>query len=221
MNCFTAKFSLSARLQIVKKWINECCRNHAICGAQGPQRLPRRVLDLRAFAKSGTLSLHETSGESAFCACLTHCWGSEMSCRTTTASISSIMRDIPWNSVPQNFKDAVLVASKLRIPFLWIDALCIIQGADAQQDWEEQSAAMAEIYGNAYLTIVASNSASSAEGFLSKRRKYEPPLRFRGHSVDAVDSPGLTVYARRPYDHSLLDGHRSTEGMRRINVVRT
>ncbi|PVH93058.1 heterokaryon incompatibility, partial [Periconia macrospinosa] len=54
---------------------------------------------------------------------------------------------IPWHSLPRTFQDAIGLARKLGILFLWIDSLCIVQ--DDKRDWEEQSADMANIYQNA------------------------------------------------------------------------
>lgn len=54
----------------------------------------------------------------------------------------------------------------LRIPYLWVDALCIIQNDDEERDWYEQSSEMCEIYSNAQLVISADSSPSNNVGFL-------------------------------------------------------
>ncbi|KAI3527324.1 heterokaryon incompatibility protein [Colletotrichum filicis] len=75
--------------------------------------------------------------------------------------------DLPFDSLPQTYRDAVTVTAFLDIPFLWIDGLCIIQGDTDSKDWAEQSSQMAEIFGNAILVIAAAESNSVEEGFLS------------------------------------------------------
>lgn len=51
--------------------------------------------------------------------------------------------------------------------YLWIDSLCIIQ--DDVRDWQIESSKMAEIFSNAYLTLVAaSGSGGCNDSFLSK-----------------------------------------------------
>ncbi|CAP64782.1 uncharacterized protein PODANS_5_3380 [Podospora anserina S mat+] len=69
-------------------------------------------------------------------------------------------------------EDAVIVTRALGIPYLWIDALCILQG-DAT-DWDLESSLMHKIYGNAYRlhfdsTQWASRAWTFQEATLSRR----------------------------------------------------
>lgn len=57
----------------------------------------------------------------------------------------------------------------LNIPFLWVDALCIVQNDEREQDWYEQSGDMCDIYSNAHLVISVDASPSSNFGFLPGR----------------------------------------------------
>jgi Zn ribbon nucleic-acid-binding protein len=50
----------------------------------------------------------------------------------------------------------------------WI--FCINQ--DDLQDWEEESVKMAEVYGNAYVTITAASALNDKTGFLVPRSEY-------------------------------------------------
>ncbi|KAI1385787.1 heterokaryon incompatibility protein-domain-containing protein [Hypoxylon trugodes] len=61
-------------------------------------------------------------------------------------------------------RDAVGVARALPIPFIWIDALCILQ--DSRKDWEQESAKMDRIYANSHVTIFVLTSKSCQDGFL-------------------------------------------------------
>ena len=81
---------------------------------------------------------------------------------------------IGTDQLPAVMKDAIQVCRVLGIPFLWIDALCILQ--DSLSDWEEQSWEMAKIFGGSWLTICAASSFSCQEGFLNERRP--PALSF-------------------------------------------
>lgn len=69
--------------------------------------------------------------------------------------------------MPKTFQDAVTVARKLKIEFLWIDALCIVQ--DQEDDWAMECLRMGEYYQNAYVTISALDASDSDEGFLTIR----------------------------------------------------
>jgi hypothetical protein len=67
--------------------------------------------------------------------------------------------------MPQTYQDAVIVACKLGLQFLWIDALCIIQN-DAE-DWHAESQKMGDVYQNSHVTIAAHAAGNDEEGFLS------------------------------------------------------
>ena len=76
---------------------------------------------------------------------------------------------IPLEDLPQTFQDAILTVRKLGLRFLWIDALCIIQ--DDLVDWAREAARMNDVYGSAYLTIVATSASSSTDGFLKRTQE--------------------------------------------------
>ncbi|TLD19535.1 heterokaryon incompatibility protein [Venturia nashicola] len=56
----------------------------------------------------------------------------------------------------------------MRIRYIWIDSLCILQGD--KHDWDVESARMADVYRNGYLTIAATSSADSTGGCFSTTR---------------------------------------------------
>ena len=68
----------------------------------------------------------------------------------------------------RNFRDAVVIARSLGLSYLWVDSLCIIQ--NWREDWEEQSSKMAEIFGNAYITIAATSAENGHGGCLFDRQ---------------------------------------------------
>lgn len=73
---------------------------------------------------------------------------------------------IDWNAATPMIQDTITLCRKLGIRYVWIDALCIIQGDLA--DWERESAKMYGIYYNAHLTIYPTVSGSCLEGFLNR-----------------------------------------------------
>jgi hypothetical protein len=95
--------------------------------------LPRRLLDLshqadivtldvQAWISMGRATVEELS---KYCT-LSYRWGKGapdcMLKRNFTAKQS-----MSFSSMPQTFKDAIAIARALKIRFIWIDALCIIQ----------------------------------------------------------------------------------------------
>ncbi|KAK0657920.1 heterokaryon incompatibility protein-domain-containing protein, partial [Cercophora newfieldiana] len=107
---------------------------------------------------------------------LSHCWGTSPQLRTLTSNITSFERAIPWASFPETFKHAAITTKKLRISYLWIDSLCIVQ--DSPEDWKEQSALMGQVYQNSYLCLSALDSRDSTEGLLRTRdSRVQRPFR--------------------------------------------
>lgn len=97
---------------------------------------------------------------------LSYCWGGvDPRSKTTKKNLRDGYRDIEFSTLPQCLQDAVTVARSLDIRYLWIDALCIIQG-DAN-DWAREAGTMLGVFQNAFLTIGAAASASFDEGFLN------------------------------------------------------
>ena len=59
--------------------------------------------------------------------------------------------------------------SNVKLPqFLWIDALCIIQGEDG--DFLTEAPRMQDVYSGSMLNIVAAESKDTTEPFLVNRR---------------------------------------------------
>jgi len=87
--------------------------------------------------------------------------------QTTNKTIADFRQLDDESSLPQTYRDAILVTREMSLAYLWIDAFCIIQG-DAK-DWAEQSQKMADICGRAHVTIAASTSKRVADGFLGPR----------------------------------------------------
>jgi hypothetical protein len=70
---------------------------------------------------------------------------------------------IPWSELPATLKDAITLTQALKIQYLWIDSICIVQ--NDVSDWEGQSALMPDIYANGYLNIAATHSKDGHGAF--------------------------------------------------------
>ena len=170
----------------VRDWLRRCSTAHENCRLKKLPTLPQRVLDLGSDLSGRTLRLYETRRETAQYVALSHCWGGYQSCKTETTNIEQRQKCITLEELPQNFKDAVFLTSKLGVRYLWIDSLCIVQ--DDKQDWEVQAAQMTSIYRDSYLTIAAAVAPNSAHGFLIPRSDAE---RYRGIIPKDRDGKGL------------------------------
>ncbi|KAJ5722929.1 hypothetical protein N7488_000964 [Penicillium malachiteum] len=84
------------------------------------------------------------------------------------------------NDLPPTIRDAVLTARILSIPYLWIDAFCVLQ--DVEEDKLKEISRMNNIYGCSALTIVAASTESVYDGLFYPRihneRLHTIPVRF-------------------------------------------
>lgn len=60
-----------------------------------------------------------------------------------------------------------MIVRKLRVRYLWIDSLCIIQ--DSPEDWSREASAMKDVYANSTCTIAATWGDNSSTGCFVER----------------------------------------------------
>ena len=162
--------------------------------------VPQRVLDVR----NGRIRLYEATKEDQGVryACLSHCWGSDpasMFC-TMRSSIESHKLGISWTHLPRTFQDAVFFTRRLGLGFLWIDSVCIIQ--DDLKDWQLQSADIATIYRNGYITVAATSSTGPEGGYYTRENSARPHLMTSPLAVlRSSEGPELQIHARRKFLH--------------------
>lgn len=130
--------------------------------------------------------------------CLSHCWGdAEYPAKTTTLTLNQNKASISWDILPKTFQDAITFTSWLKIRYLWIDSLCIVQ--DSKEDWQEESAKMVDIYRRSFLTIAATGATSDHEGCFSTTSPEKQAQRLSGHSFDGKP---YDFYFRAPLKHA-------------------
>ncbi|KAJ3460150.1 hypothetical protein MRS44_011017 [Fusarium solani] len=79
----------------------------------------------------------------------------------------------------KTFTDAIAITRGLGIRYLWIDALCVVQGDDG--DFESEAGKMADYYRDATITLAATDSVDCEGGMLypSNLRQKFSTSRFR------------------------------------------
>lgn len=168
-----------AELAIAKRWLNKCYDSHN-CGARNDVKLPTRLLDLRGLGNQLLRLVTPPRSAVGRYAALSYCWGLSVQFTTTRGNLEEFSRGFPPRLLPSTIRDAAVFTKGLGLRYLWVDALCIIQGSDdtARCDWELESARMPEVYGNAFVTIVASSARDCDEGMFFRRHlaatKYSP-----------------------------------------------
>lgn len=95
-------------------------------------------------------------------ATLSHCWGDSLPLYTTKETEPLYSQEIPSGLIPPTFRDALTIARALDIPYLWIDALCIVQ--DDHVEWQNEASKMQDIYSGGSLTIAAADAFNSLGG---------------------------------------------------------
>ncbi|KAF7870399.1 hypothetical protein EAF04_004144 [Stromatinia cepivora] len=159
--------------EIIQRWVKDCCENHAICSLQddgtGVPFVPTRLLDLSG--EQGELirlveTMHFVDASESY-ATLSHRWGNAHFIQTNKQTLQKHKTGIEICDLPKTFADVVIILRTLRIRYVWIDSLCIIQRDDV--DWKEQAAQMARIYSKGCLNIAATAASDSTEGCLNTR----------------------------------------------------
>lgn len=144
---------------------------------------------------------------------LSHCWGPDgLSYKLTSALEECFMRRLPWEDMPQTFKDAIVFTRKLKnrlgVDYIWIDALCIIQ--DSPEDWKNESGIMGHVYKNALCNLAASSGLNSDHGLFHARS----PFSFHQCIIKGGPKSALqgSFVIRSPSDwfHQLDDSPLST-----------
>jgi hypothetical protein len=142
--------------------------------------------------------LYETQRELAHYTTLSHCWGTKHIAITTKATLEQRKLEVQWPQLSRTFQDAINITRALGIRYIWIDSLCIIQ--DDKEDWERESAKMAEIYSCSYLNLAATGSADGDGGCLFNRStlsgKSQYPVEFREIKHES-GGRSSSIFARR------------------------
>jgi hypothetical protein len=146
--------------------------------------VPTRLLDVEADAHTGSVRLIKTDTTET-CPrylALSYCWGDPSTAaqqlKTTCSTLREHLDCLPFDRTTNVVHDAVKVAQALRVRYLRIDALCIMQ--DDMEDWARESRVMGPVYANAYATICVLASSSCLEGFLTR---HDPVVRI--HSLSS------------------------------------
>jgi Heterokaryon incompatibility protein (HET) len=118
-------------LPLAKRWLNNCESNHLSCdvsGAGADASLPTRLIFVGENFPRLCLTSALTPSDSVKYAALSHCWGSLKDItRLTTANLDEFLTEIPPSALCKTFHDAIEITRALKLDFLWIDSICIIQ----------------------------------------------------------------------------------------------
>ncbi|KAF2636456.1 HET-domain-containing protein [Massarina eburnea CBS 473.64] len=155
-------------LDVAKGWLKRCSQTHGpACALEQDGPLPTRLVYIPKEHHL-PLQLRHTEGMTGQYITLSYVWGQGTVFKTTRENITSRQQGFWPKDLPKSVRDAVKITRRMGFEYIWIDAICIIQGD--VDDWTYESALMARVYGNSVLTIQADVARDTDDGILQPRR---------------------------------------------------
>lgn len=176
--------------RLVERWYAACTESHESCRAgyhdhdrsvgREHSFQPTRILDLQG----GKVRLDCNPGDrkDQRYASLTHRWSikPESMPRLNASNLKQWEEIIDEDILTRTFKDAIAVARRMQIRYIWIDSLCILQhGPGWAQDWQYEAARMGEVYRHAFLNIQAGRDTDAGPYGLFKTPSHRDIEPFR------------------------------------------
>ncbi|KAF7509107.1 hypothetical protein GJ744_008334 [Endocarpon pusillum] len=169
----------SAHVAILKAWLRDCDNSdqHKRCRLSKSVFVPKRLLQVEKNSRWSKVieTASHLSDKSVDYLALSHPWGKASSTnvhfKSDKDNIKKRMTRIRDAELPLTFRDAVEMARKLEVQYIWIDSICILQKTDTDPgDFQEEAKSMESIYASAYCVISASSAEGMNSGFWSDER---------------------------------------------------
>ncbi|KAK0726134.1 heterokaryon incompatibility protein-domain-containing protein [Lasiosphaeris hirsuta] len=178
------------------RWIDYCASNHDGCVS-----LVHEITFKDTFLGLNELRFIDVvdsclveKREPVEYAALSYIWGSFPNFRLTQANKPRLMRPgvlhSVWPLLPRTIRDAVSLCRVLRIRFLWVDSLCLVQ--NDYTDLEPSIRVMDRIYEHAWLTIVAAHGHDANAGLPGVQEGDRHEMECRPHGTV---EPGVVLGA--------------------------
>ncbi len=213
-----------ASLEMIRAMVEDCAEHHPECKPDTPiaSFLPTRLLNV-----SDKVKLIETSNttlDDPRYLALSHCWGLTKMITTTTATLKSRLAGIDETTLPKTFQNLFRLARSFKVPYVWIDSLCIIQ--DSPADWDREASLMGRVYSSSYCTIAAAASPDGNGGLFIERNHLEtqicdifnfpneaPADLYTEEEEDSHPDAVINIFPPRPSWEKLIEqGILSTRG---------
>lgn len=176
---------------LLHAWLEDCdtnhgeCRKHIVSSGSWTNQYPTRLLAIEStrIRLIHTADLDASDSESLRYFALSYTWGDKAVHRryfTTKNNFEQHCEIIPTRLLPNLFVDALTITQKLGMKYLWIDALCIIQGEGG--DWEIEAERMHETFSAAYCVLAASRCTGTDDRILVERAQ-PSSVSFHDHGL--------------------------------------
>ena len=197
--------------EIASRWLSNCVEGHSSCRPPTElQKPPKRLIHVGNETQSPFLVETFPDLQHVEWLSLSYCWGEkgEPSMKLTNDKMDEFKNGIPLAKFDATIQGAISVTRALGISYIWIDALCIIQGGN---EWSEEASKMNEIYGGSKVTLVIASSESVKDGFLNGRDLNYIPVAY---STDLAEDHRAKVFLSPEWDDSEREynGHWSERG---------
>ncbi|KAI1495105.1 hypothetical protein F5X96DRAFT_688162 [Biscogniauxia mediterranea] len=142
------------RASMSKYWLSVCQNSHPRCGGKTPIQMPTRVVDLGEPSTTVAPKLYITGGKHDRYVALSYSWGEGVrhKVKLKRETLEPFQYEIPMADMTLAHREAFQIT----------------------HDWAQEAAKIADVYGNAEISIVAGRSNNSLEGFLE--HKAEPSI---------------------------------------------
>ncbi|CZR54078.1 uncharacterized protein PAC_03961 [Phialocephala subalpina] len=156
----------------IHQCVQKCLSKHKHCQRiKCAPLLPSRILQVSPCQEPDSqvrqpVKLHiSLPDERAEYIALSYCWGGPQPVLATRENLSRHQQGFDTSCFPQTIRDAIAVTRGLKIRYLWVDVLCILQDLG---DKTHEIQRMGDIYKNATVTIATARSPTVIGGFLNQ-----------------------------------------------------
>lgn len=166
-----------ASFKVAESWLKTCLREHS-------DDKPDRALSPNTQCSYTAARLVELSPTSVRVvqgksvkepyATLSYCWGPGDQWPWGPERLAKdrlgneLKKGLSRDALPKTIREAVLVAERLNLRYIWVDVLCILQTELHRSDWLHELRNMATIYAEAQVNIAASSSRDKESGLFSE-----------------------------------------------------
>ncbi|KAM6511823.1 hypothetical protein FALCPG4_016815 [Fusarium falciforme] len=145
-------------ISAIGKWVQGCISSHERCckaisddSTFNPYlvELPTRCIEVTSTGAY----LRQTLGTTGSYITLSHRWtGETETVKTTSSNYQERISGADLGPLSKNFDDAIAIARRLGVRYIWIGSICIIQESE---DWDQEKWKMGQYYEHALFTISA------------------------------------------------------------------
>ncbi|KAG5808772.1 hypothetical protein H9Q74_004450 [Fusarium xylarioides] len=159
--------------QLASEWYKACSDSHELCQRfrSSPKFAPSRLIDIGSGDIWKLCLYPQDITDPPEYMTLSYRWAKSPSMSLLSSNLEVFRKGAPISQLPKTFREAITVARRFSIRYLWIDSLCIIQ--DSPEDWARESLQMHLVYANSACTISATASEGPDEGLFRLRTAQE------------------------------------------------